>query len=239
MKKGLKITLSIIGGLLIIIILVLGYFGFVPGVSALFGSSQPKDLGIKYTAQDLTNAYAKTAGNFHELSSTKNPLDSLSFSGTKKMDSTLTNQELTALANSGKWIYRPTKDVQIRINPDGTAEASGILVKDNLLKAAQAYGYNGDDIKKVQDAISVIPGDPRFYVKGKASIIDNKVNMDLEQAEIGRIDAKNYISDGMAESIIEQGINHVPGADIKSATFVDGQLKLDATLPSDISRVIN
>jgi len=41
--KGLAIA---IGALVIIAVLVLGYLGFVPGVSNIFGSNKPRDLGV-------------------------------------------------------------------------------------------------------------------------------------------------------------------------------------------------
>ena len=238
MKKALKKTFIIIGATIIFIILVLGYLGFMPGVSWLMGSATPRDLGIKYTEKDLKSAYAKVNGNFIDLPASSSPIDSLIFSGSANINSQLSNEEMTALANSGKWIYRPTKDVQIRVNNDGTVEASGILVKKNLAKMAEAYGYSGDDIKKMDNAIAAVPGNPRFYVKGTASITNNNVNLNVQEAEIGRINAKTIVSESQAESIIEQGIKHVPNANIRSASFGNGELKLDATLPSQLSRAV-
>lgn len=238
MKKGFKFALIIIGCIILAIVLVLGYLGFVPGVSALFGSSTPRDLGVKYTGQNLLSAYAKVGGDFQELSATKDPRDSLKYSGSQTVNTQLTNEEMTAMANAGKWVYKPTSDVQIRVNDDGTVEASGKIIKKNLPNFAKAHGFSDDDISKLEAAIILVPGNPIFYVKGKASVINNHASLDVEQAEIGRIDAKNYISPGMAESIIDQGINHVPGTNIRSATFENGNMKLDATLPSKISRVI-
>ena len=51
MKKILKL-----GGLILVIIvfgvvMVLGYLGFVPGLSSVFGSDKARDLGIEFTEQ--------------------------------------------------------------------------------------------------------------------------------------------------------------------------------------------
>jgi len=55
MKLLLKIILVIVA----IVVLVGGYLGFIPGVSGLFGSDQPRDLGAAYTEADLASGQAK------------------------------------------------------------------------------------------------------------------------------------------------------------------------------------
>ena len=61
--KGLAIT---IGVLVIVVVLVLGYLGFVPGVSNIFGSNKPRDLGVTYTAADYASAHARN-GTTHTV----------------------------------------------------------------------------------------------------------------------------------------------------------------------------
>ena len=55
MKKWLIVVLVLI----LIPTLVLGYLGFVPGVSAIMGSNRPRDLGVRYTEADLSSLMAK------------------------------------------------------------------------------------------------------------------------------------------------------------------------------------
>jgi len=36
-------------GIIVVAVLVLGYFGFVPGVSDLMGTNKPRNLGVSYS----------------------------------------------------------------------------------------------------------------------------------------------------------------------------------------------
>lgn len=57
----------VVGGILIIIlipILVVGFFGFMPGVSSLLGTNKPKNLGVTYTAADYASYQQKTGAQF-------------------------------------------------------------------------------------------------------------------------------------------------------------------------------
>ena len=237
-SKVLRNILIGVGSFILVVILVLGYLGFMPGVSALFGSSTPKDLGVKYTAQDFASAHAKMGSLMQESTATA-ITDSIKYSGSKPVTASFTNEELTATANSGKWKYRPVKDVQVKVSPDGTVEVSGKIIKKNIDKVAQVYGYTTDDIKKGEEIIGFVPGNPTFYAKGKATVTNNQVNLDIQELQIGKIDAKNMISEGEAQSIIDSGISQVPGLNVKSMTFSDGKMNFDGTVPASISRVVN
>lgn len=60
MSKGMKVFLIIIAVIILAIVLFLGYSGFIPGVSALFGSNKPRDLGVNYTETDRASAREKS-----------------------------------------------------------------------------------------------------------------------------------------------------------------------------------
>jgi len=65
----LKILSGIIIGVLVVVVivaLILGYFGFIPGLSNIFGSNQPVKLGTTFTAQDYQSAIAKTGINMND-----------------------------------------------------------------------------------------------------------------------------------------------------------------------------
>lgn len=69
----MKTILAIIAGLFLLIVIsivgVLGYFGFIPGVSKIFGSDQPRDLGVTYSYADYTSYMDKATS--HDLPSRK------------------------------------------------------------------------------------------------------------------------------------------------------------------------
>jgi len=110
--KWLSITLGI---LIIIIVLVGGYFGLVPGVSSIFGFDKPKDLGITYTEADRLSGRAKAGWEVIELQPDLPPEESYNFTGQNAVDTTFNERELTAWANEPRTNF-PLSDCQIRVN---------------------------------------------------------------------------------------------------------------------------
>lgn len=56
-----KKILIIVGVIILIIVLALGYLGFLPWLSSVFGSDRPRDLGVRPMPQDLDTAMTKLA----------------------------------------------------------------------------------------------------------------------------------------------------------------------------------
>ncbi|HWP97502.1 MAG TPA: hypothetical protein VN426_11710 [Syntrophomonadaceae bacterium] len=56
-----KRILIALGVLLLIVVLSLGYLGFMPWLSSVFGSDRPRDLGVRAMPQDLDSAMTKLA----------------------------------------------------------------------------------------------------------------------------------------------------------------------------------
>jgi len=81
MKLIGKILLGIILLVVIAAVLVLGFLGFIPGVSALFGANKPRDLGVKYTEADLQEIRTKTQVKYLVLPDTQEPISTRQFSG--------------------------------------------------------------------------------------------------------------------------------------------------------------
>jgi hypothetical protein len=185
MSRGLKVFLGIIGTIIIIIVLFLGYLGFIPGVSAIFGSNKPRDLGVKYTAADLASARAKSQIEYEVLPANTPLEQSLIRTGSRPIDATFTSAEITSLMNDRPFKYWPYKNVQMKFNADGSAEVSGQLIKDRLPGYCASIGVSKTVADKV---IKYLPANTIFYVKGKASLSDNKVSLlDPSKVEIGRL----------------------------------------------------
>ena len=53
--------------LALIAVLVAGWFGMVPGVSAVLGATKVRDLGVRYTAADFTSYQEKTGITFKDF----------------------------------------------------------------------------------------------------------------------------------------------------------------------------
>ena len=109
MKRFLKWLSITLGVLIIVMVSVGGYFGLVPGVSSIFGSDKPKDLGVTYTEADRLSGRAKAGWEVIELPSDLLPEESYSFTGQNAVDTTFNERELTAWAND-PWTCFPLSD---------------------------------------------------------------------------------------------------------------------------------
>ncbi|HBL51801.1 MAG TPA: hypothetical protein DDZ05_01070 [Candidatus Blackburnbacteria bacterium] len=182
MKKVLGIILLL---LILVVILGLGFLGFVPGLSTLLGANKPKNLGITYTSADLASCRSKSQIEYAVLPPTSIPSQSREFIGERTVQAEFSSKEITATLNNQPWQYWPYKDVQIKFNADGTGEISGVLVKSKVPGYAAAIGIPS---QAADFAMKYLPADPVFYVKMNAALTNNKVTTFEPLAfEIGKI----------------------------------------------------
>lgn len=166
-------------------VLFLGYLGFVPGLSAVMGTNKPRDLGISYSQEDLQQTHAKSQVVYQTLADNQEPTQTRQFSGSRPFTGEFSSAEITATLNNQPWIHWPYRNLQVKFNGDGSAEVSGVLIKDKVPGYAAAIGIPS---QAVEYAMKYIPADPVFYVKGKAALTDNQVSLFEPQAfQIGRL----------------------------------------------------
>lgn len=215
--------LAIIGvGLVVVIgviVLALGSMGFVPGVSDLMGTNQPRDLGVSYSQIDYASGLAKVPG-----ASVNNPeflclACSYTSTGSVQVNTSFTQEEFTAMMNARNNEVGPLKEVQVKFNSDGTMEATGMI-----------------DTKGI-DGVPEINGP--IYAKGKINKTSSReVTVDLESAEFGRIgvpsdqlpEAEKAVNDA-----IKQAFTNNPGLSVESIQIVDGAINFQGTLPKDVT----
>lgn len=222
----------------VIIVGVLGYLGFMPGVSNLFGSNKPKDLGVTFTANDLKSARAKTGTVITDLPSGAAPQDSIKFGTPRQVNATFTQAEFNALINNHPWEYYPLKDCQFKINPDGTAEFSGVLMVDRLQGAMQALGVSQDNMKVLNDYLKAIPGNPAVYIKGNASVVNNQVSTaDVSDFKLGNMSFTKQVQDNESSltSAAETMMRTITGMNVQSFNITPAGVQFKGTLP-DIAR---
>ena len=133
--------------LVIIAVSALTYFGFVPYLSPIF--AKPKNLGV---IVDLTWAddFGKEQGMKNQLPGGFTPLDrEPAYSGTVELDVELDSDQISSIVNylANRYGRSPIRDLQIRINEDGTGEASGILEISTATMMAKQLGYSDQDIE--------------------------------------------------------------------------------------------
>jgi len=182
MKKLLLVILILI---ILIPVVFLGLLGFVPGFSILLGADKPRDLGIKYTQEDLKSIRSKSQVEYTILSGNPDPSQTRKFSGSRTLKADFTSAEITATMNNQPWKYWPYRNIQVKFNADGSGEISGILIKGVVPGYASAIGIPAE---AVNFAMKYLPADPVFYVKLKGALSNNKVSVfEPQKFEIGRM----------------------------------------------------
>jgi hypothetical protein len=241
MKKFFMIFGFTVLGVLVVLVLVGGYYGFVPGVANIFGSNKPKDLGVTYTEQDRLDGRAKIGWTINTLSPGLPPEQSLVYTGSKAVDASFTEKELTAWINKS-WNYAPLTNCQIRVNPDNSVEFSGILHINRIKDYETAMGGNATDFDKLLPGfVKYLPSSPPVYMKASASVVNNQVSCTIQAFSIGRY---SFSSDwleknsSLFENAAEWQISRIPGVSVNSITFSNGQVQFDGTLPASISRTV-
>ena len=228
MKKGWWIFI----GIIVLIVLVLGFFGFVPGLSNILGANKPKDLGVKYSEADLAAGRAMTGVTLEAMPATDK---SLAFSGSKSISGTYTNEIITAMINGAKYKYYPITNAQVKISDDGTIETSGNF---NISKAVVWSNTLGGDKglgEKAQSYIGTVSSNPSFYLKGKMTVVNNQITLNIDSAKISRFNAPKSIIDqyqGQLADFVGQRIANIPGMNINSAMFAGSKMVLDGSYPA-------
>jgi hypothetical protein len=229
MKKALIIILMVFAAVFLASAYFLGIFPF----------NNAKDLGVRYTNEDFERSLSKVGGRLEALPKDTPKEKSIQMNGILNVDTSFTDEELTAAADSRKWIYYPVKDPQIKIHDDGTLEASAQIRTSRLMDYALATNtpkYYTDLI----DKFDILPNPP-VYIKGKGYVENNKITIEnLEEGEVGRIKLEGEMLDAVGKELkyfIEDGIKRTPGLDVNKLTFENGEMDLKGTIPAVESSV--
>lgn len=209
------------------VILFVAFFGF-----KYVTSSKPRDLGIIYTEEDIKQSYAKNGVVAEALPKTENINQSIHYEGKKEVSFSLTQNEITALINNEKWQYMPVSNVQIKINSDGTGEASGVLHIDRILPFV-SLTHSTEDVEEAMNKYGIL-NTSAFYLKGKVSVVNNKVTLEPKKIEIGRITIpSNLVSEniGVAENFAERRIKAVQNLFVENLNLDSGKVNFKGTMP--------
>lgn len=232
MKKILFFFLIVFIG----IVFLFGYLGFIPGLSTLLGADKPKDLGIKYNDQTKKSAVSKLDVVFEQLpkSSTNK---SLELTGSHAVDQVFSSEELTALADTrqSQYKYFPFKQVQIRVNSDGSVEGSAILEFNTALSYLQTMGVSIEQVNTAVDKLKIIRGNLPVYLKGFGEVINNESRITIQSAQIARINVpQGYINTyGPAvNTLVDKVISsRRPNYDVQSLKVENGKIHFVGSSP--------
>lgn len=225
----------------LLIIIGLGYLGFIPIISNVFGSNKPKDLGIKYSQDAFDSGHEKSGVRLESLDEIKVKGETIVQIGKHLVKDSFTSEEVTAAAQNRKWVDYPFRQTQVRFNQDGTTEASGIIKFSRLFNYLTAIGVSSSDIEKGMDKFKIPKMDLPFYIKISGSVTDNMVQCNIHRFEIGKIPIPmQFITSytPVVNRFLEDGIRRSPSYYVDSLSFHDGQVYFDGALP-DIEATVN
>lgn len=224
-----KFLLGILITLIIVVLAPLTALGLVPGLSTVFGAGQ-KDFGIKITKEDSKAAIDKVGVEIVSLPKGTEAKDDFKLEGKKDVDFTLDSKELTAHSNYRPWKNFPVKNMQIRINADGTVESSGILVVSKAVPYAMALGYSQEQIREAMEKYNIPSFEVPFYVKGNGGITNNNVTVNASIVKVGAVPIPENIvaqANSEAESVLEDIIQkHSENLNYENLSFSDGKMHL-------------
>ena len=196
-------------------------------------TGSPRDLGIMFTEVDRATAYANNGVDSIAITPAAGNSSGIKYEGQKEVKTSFTSAEISALNNSVKWVNYPVSNVQIKINSDGTGEASGTLDVRKILSWV-SFTHSVKEIEAKVDEYH-LGFNPPFYLNGKVSVSNNRVSLTPQVIEVGRITIpQNIVNENITpvEKFATDRLNAIPNLQIRSLTLDDGKVNLDATYPA-------
>jgi len=225
---------------LITTVLIGGVLGFVPGVSTLMGAS-PKNLGQNVTREDSLAAQSKASVEIIALPSGTTDKDGYIPQGTKNLDTTFSSKEITALLNNRTWKNFPAKNVQVKINPDGSLESSGLLIVSRALPFAEGLGYSAEEVKQAMTKYKLPSVEIPYYISGFGEVKNNDISLSISSLKIGAIPLPQSMTGPLAEeatAFLESLINrYQDNFSAESITSQNGQINFKGRVAEKISVV--
>ncbi len=234
MKKIFLFILIIILLLATGVTLAAGYVGLVPGLSNVM--VKQRDLGIEPDTQQVVEINSQL-GHEVQLSSESMPyLGQPHYEGTTEIAASFSEQQVTSVLDSWarNWAITPFSHPQVKINPDGTAEASFILKIQPAIALAKQLGYSDEQIATASKYATFIQGDLPVYAAGVVSVIDNQVSLTMPQLQIGNVSVPTDITSqvvGAVEDAVERRMGQVTNLDVKKLDLNGGKLNIEGTVP--------
>lgn len=220
-KKSHKLRWFLIILFLVFIILplfILGYTGLfnIPGLTSIFGSDKPIDLGVEISDAAVASGLAKTPwgslDNLPEPPSTS-PLDvNRVYTGSVPVTNDITSEEFSSFVNQRFENVDALDSVQIKFY-EGGAEASFQLNEEML--------------------------DMPIYIKSDITKGEgNTLNFDIQKIKVGRLPIpSNYLDDieVAARDFVNDRINKIVGFSIESIKFKNNFVDFIGTYPETVS----
>lgn len=191
MKKIFSILLLIVGG-----ISILGY-AILNNKLPLLSNLIFKQVELNVSeSPDLIYSYYDQIGYINNLRGETPKSGELIFEGGLDIEHTFTQQEINSWISSweSEWSDLPFQNSGIKINEDGTVEATSLISVSKAEIFAKTLGYSQQDIDMAKDYLKYIPDPLPLYAKGKATIVDNVVDIQISEFKVGIYSLPNEVT---------------------------------------------
>ncbi|OGK16328.1 hypothetical protein A2774_05290 [Candidatus Roizmanbacteria bacterium RIFCSPHIGHO2_01_FULL_39_12c] len=234
--KLIRLFLLLLFFLIVGSVFYLGYLGFIPIISGFMGANKAKDLGVKYTKANFDSYVEKGKTKIVMVSQGTDPAKSVKYSGQTSVNDSFSQEDISARLNYSNWKYMPASNTQVRVNSDGSVEFSANVLMERLPGFVAFTGlgkYSLDDFNKGLKYINLAKVSPPVYLKFKAGAVNNKVNLNLQSARIGKFNLplEKFDADAALTQIVENVFDKVDGFYAKTVSFSNGQMKFEGTVP--------
>lgn len=229
---------------LIIFIILIASVGLLVGF-LLPGLLWTKGLGIEYTRADYESAVKKldfvkdavptgdTAGEY-----------TYTYGELRPVSTDLTSAEITAFINYDRPSYYAVKNVQVKINTDGTVETSGSVNVDYILTEVLGGKYSKSEIQKEIPALGFLPSSVNLYVKTGGSVVNNTSSVNVDAVKVQGISIPSeLVKSQEAVSVVNTGVNNLidqyskkSGATFENISTKNEKLIIKGNFPSSLNR---
>lgn len=222
-----------------------GDFSFLASLTSL-NQSVSTDLGVTFTQEDIqkvhqtldSRAIAVTMESPECAMMSCEPGKAI-YSGTKDLDVTLTNTEITALVN--EWIQlspnAPFTSAQARVNPDGSISFAGIADIKQFQRFAVASKIPSETMGLITKYVGQLGETFPVNATMTAGINDNKVNVKFSSVRLGIIAVPSSVLTQYKDEIdvfIDERLDVVEGLDIKKLSFENEKTIFKGTVPKTV-----
>lgn len=209
------------------------------------GLLRPYDLGIKSTREAYARSMEKL-GITKDTAPVSGTADDykITYGASHAVDTALTSEEITSFFNENRPPYYAVKDVQVRINEDGSIEASGRLDTSYVFNVMLNGQYSKQDAQAALPMLGLIPDKINIYFKATGGVDNNLIQgLNVESFSVMGIGLPQSLITS-AEPFITQVLDVYiatqcakGGSSIDSLEVNNGKLDFNGSLPSSITRI--
>lgn len=220
----------------------------VIGFGFLFpGLLWTKSLGVTYTKQDYNSMMTKLAyvKDAVPAGGSQNQYNYL-YGKTTHVEVDFTSAEITSFFNENRPDYYAIKNVQVRVNEDGTIEATGSANVDYFLNEVLGGNYSKDQIKERVPMLGMLPSKVNLYLNFSGSVTNNQSSVTINNVAVQGITIPaNYIQSSEAVRVVTDGLNKImqkyntsAGSNFARIAVENGKVVFKGDVPSSLERVV-